>query len=222
MKKTLKIVIVIIVIGVLGFFIFSLTQKNTPESQTGLTSTGTVLGGAFANQNTTSLAGIDDFASALASIKSIAIDTSVFTMPTYKALQDNPITLGSEAVGRANPFAPVGTDAEVGVFPTPAATEVISTNGASISTSTPTAIKKTSAVFEAQAAFDIGPTASIVFAYGTSEALGMTSAPVKIKTPGPVKATIKNLTSGTQYFVQATMTLGESTVSGDIISFTTL
>ena len=225
MNKTLKIVIIVIVLIIAGFFIFSLTQKNAPApTQSGLASTGVVLGGAVANQDTTSLAGLDDFSAALASIRSVSIDTSIFSNPAYKTLQDNPISLGTEVIGRNNPFAPVGTDVDVQVFPVALpTTEIVSTNGASISTGTPTSIKTTSAIFQAQASLDPGSTATIVFAYGTTDALGSVSTPIKIKVSGPVTFAAKKLIAETQYYIQATMTLSDgTTITGDIISFNTL
>ena len=46
----------------------------------------------------------------ISSIKNITIDTSVFQNRAYIALRDYPVTLGSETVGRVNPFAPIGVD----------------------------------------------------------------------------------------------------------------
>lgn len=225
MNKKLKILLLVIVLILAGFFIFSLTQKNIPvPTQSGLSSTGAVLGGEVANKDTTSLAGLDDFSAALANIRSVSIDTSIFSDPTYKTLQDNPIALGTEVIGRNNPFAPVGTDIDTQIFPvnTPT-TETISSNSASISTSVPKNIKKTTATFEAQAALDAGTTATIVFAYGTTDALGLVTTPITVKISGPITSSIKNLTPKTMYYVQATMTLQDgSTIQGDIISFNTL
>lgn len=225
MNKKLKIVILVVVVIIAGFFIFSLTQKNVPApTQSGLSSTGVALGGATAKQDATSLAGLDDFSAALANIRSVSIDTSIFNDPAYKTLQDNKISLGTEVIGRNNPFAPVGTDVEAQVFPTSIpATEVVSSNGASISTGTPTKIQKTTVTLAAQASLDPGTTATIVFAYGDTDALGSVTTPIKIKASGPVTFPLKKLIAGTQYYVQATMTLPDGTTTvGDIISFNTL
>ena len=231
MNKKLKILILIVILAVAGFFIYSLLQKNVPQpTQSGLSSTGAVLGGAAAKQDTTSLAGLDDFSAALASIRTVSIDTSIFADPAYKTLQDNPISLGTEVIGRTNPFAPVGTDTASQAFPlsvpstmTSANTEVVSINGASISTGTPTNINKTTVTLAAQVSLDPGATATIVFAYGDTDALGSVTTPIKIKASGPVNFPLKKLIAGTQYYVQATMTLPDGTTTvGDIISFNTL
>jgi hypothetical protein len=42
----------------------------------------------------------------LRSMEAISIDTELFTLPEYKALVDNPITIQPVPVSRKNPFAP--------------------------------------------------------------------------------------------------------------------
>ena len=44
----------------------------------------------------------------LSQIKQIRLDASLFESPIFKSLEDYSQTIPSEAVGRANPFAPIG------------------------------------------------------------------------------------------------------------------
>jgi hypothetical protein len=225
MNKKLKIILLLAILLGAGFVVFTFLQKapTAPVTQSGLSSSGDALGGAIAKKDITSLAGLDDFSAALANIRSVTIDTSIFTNSVYKTLQDNPISLGTEVVGRNNPFAPVGTDLPDQTFPiTQDQTQVVSANAASISTGVPIKIKKTTAVLVAQAAIDPGATATVVFAYGDTDALGAMSTPIKVKLAGPVTFALKGLKAGTTYFVKATMTIGDITTEGDIISFNTL
>lgn len=44
----------------------------------------------------------------LSQIKQISLDASLFESPIFKSLEDYGQTIPSEAVGRSNPFAPIG------------------------------------------------------------------------------------------------------------------
>lgn len=44
----------------------------------------------------------------LSDIKQIKLDASLFTSPMFQSLEDYSQTIPSEAVGRSNPFAPIG------------------------------------------------------------------------------------------------------------------
>ncbi|MEI6022920.1 MAG: hypothetical protein WCQ32_03740 [bacterium] len=232
MSKRVKITIIVAIIFLVITVIIGVSSSSSSttvanSANTGLSSSGGALGGAVAKTNTTSTVGIDDFSAALASIRSVSIDTSIFNDPAYKTLQDNPVILGTDVVGRVNPFAPVGTDAPdpSTIAPSQNPTQQISANGASITTGDVTKIKTTSAVFSAQPGFDPlakGQKATVVFEYGTTDALGSVTVPIAIKVASPVITTIKKLTPATQYFVRATLVIGDVTVQGDIISFNTL
>jgi len=44
----------------------------------------------------------------LSDIRQIKLDASLFTNPVFQSLEDYGQTIPNEAVGRANPFAPIG------------------------------------------------------------------------------------------------------------------
>lgn len=50
-----------------------------------------------------------DLIALLAELKSIDLDTSILQNQTFLTLQDFSVSLSPEPVGRANPFAPLGT-----------------------------------------------------------------------------------------------------------------
>lgn len=222
-KRAKTFLIIIIILAIIAGAVF-FSKKATPAAtnSTGLASTGDALGGASAKKDTTNTAGVDDFAAALANIKSVSIDTAIFNDPVYKTLQDNPVSLGTDVIGRNNPFAPVGTDApDPAPFVAPQQ-EVVSANGPTITTSDVIGIQKTAAKFGAQVSIDATQNASVVFEYGTTETLGSATAPIKVKASGPVMFAKSKLLPKTQYFVRATMMVGDTTVQGDIIAFNTL
>jgi len=96
-KTTLIIGIIIVVVLGGGWYFYSKGSSSSSTSQLiSSTPSGTEAGvGA-------------DVLSILNSVSSIRIDTSLFSSPAYQSLVDYSITVPSQAVGRPNPFAPVG------------------------------------------------------------------------------------------------------------------
>lgn len=61
-----------------------------------------------------------DLIALLLELRSITLDTSVLSNPTFLTLQDFSVSLAPEPVGRPNPFAPIGVGA--GTTPTSTST----------------------------------------------------------------------------------------------------
>lgn len=217
MSKGVKIFAIVIGIIAILIFVFSRVGSGTPASNDGsLTSTvtnntasSTTLpggGGAVVPSETTS-----NFTSLLSSINSINLDTTIFSNPAYLALRNNPIDLGTAIVGRQNPFAPIGTDVNGSQ----------QTTTLQVQTLAPGKVLATSAEFGALiTASSLSPT-TVVFQYGTSDALGNDTTPVTVSKNGTALFTITGLTPGTTYYVEAVAVQGSITTTGNIMSFTT-
>ncbi len=228
MSKKVKIFGIVIAIIIVLLIIFTYVGNNnattpatTPSSPamatasdttTGLSSSaGTqavVPGGGGA---VTSAMSNDTFTALLSSINSISLDTSIFSNPAYKALRDYPIMLGTAIIGRQNPFAPIGTD----TGSSQAATSV------SVQTLTPSKVLSTSAELGALATTQSTAPTTVVFQYGTSDALGSATSPVNVTKSGTALFTVTGLTAGTSYYVQAVAVQGSTTATGTLMTFTT-
>ena len=209
-----KVKIFVIVIGIIAVLIlaFSYFGNNAPTPSTGLSSTlgtNTIPGGGGP---VASSENISDFSSLLSSINSISLNTSVFSDPAYVALQNNPVVLGSAVIGRVNPFAPIGTDAAA--IAQPSGPMQIQTLAAS-------KITGTSAQFGALISNAAPSPISVVFNYGTSDALGSASTPITVTKNGTALFKATKLTPSTTYYVEAVAVQGSVTTTGTIMSFTT-
>ncbi len=197
---------VIIVIVVAASFLKGKSITPTSPSTNALSSsTGTIpLPGAVTPQNA------DEFSTILSTINHISIDTSLFQNPSYKLLRDVPVSLGSDVVGRSNPFAPIGFDG-----PT--------TNVADVVVQTVQAGKVTGTTAEFAAQITVSDTAptSVVFEYGPTDTFGNATAPATTTKSGTVLMTVTGLTPGTSYYVRAVAVRGGVTTTGNTTSFVT-
>jgi hypothetical protein len=160
---------------------------------------------------TSSNTSADEFSSLLSNIKSINIDTSLFDNTAYKMLRDFPVSLGSDVVGRVNPFAPVGTDSS----------SVGQTEDIFVATLQSGKVTSTTAEFGAQVTLvDTSPT-SIVFEYGVSDTFGIATNPINVNKNGTTLVTVTNLSPETTYYVRAIAVRGSLTTTGNTTSFTT-
>lgn len=93
-KKPLIIVIAIVVIAALGYFYYS---GSTPSTS------GTLISSANANDQAVGaqVLGI------LNQVKTLRIDTALFSDPGYQTLRDHTVPIPPQNVGRTNPFAPI-------------------------------------------------------------------------------------------------------------------
>lgn len=125
-------VIGIVVVG--AYFVFF--NKKTPTNKPALTTST----GAQAKIPTTTAKDAtkpvgQEFLSILLNVKNIKLNDAIFSENAFTALKDSSITLVSEGnEGRANPFAPIGSDALV--TPPPVVPPI--TSGAVDTTLTPT------------------------------------------------------------------------------------
>lgn len=119
MSKTLKKIIIVLVIFALVGVGASLFLGDTDEVTSQLQSLGTGETAAPLTQNATTSSTVADteeinreFISMLLNLQSIKLTDDIFSEPAFEALVDNTVRLnqpGNE--GRPNPFAPIGSDA---------------------------------------------------------------------------------------------------------------
>ncbi|HVY35789.1 MAG TPA: hypothetical protein VG982_00735 [Candidatus Paceibacterota bacterium] len=113
MSKKVKIFAIVVIslaaLIAIGTFLGRKTSSVPTVTSSDLSST---FGAGIASSTTTASNATKggEFAALLSSINSITIDDSIFSNPAYKALRDHPISVGTDIIGRTNPFAPVGTD----------------------------------------------------------------------------------------------------------------
>ncbi|HEY0980279.1 MAG TPA: hypothetical protein VGE18_02630 [Candidatus Paceibacterota bacterium] len=155
----------------------------------------------------------NEFSGLLSSVNSISIDTSIFQNAAYKTLRDYPVMLGTDIIGRINPFAPVGNDA--------AGTGEGTSTVVLVQTLAPGKITTTSAEVGADITVPDTVSTTVVFQYGISDTFGNTTSPVTLTKSGTTLATIIGLAPGTKYFVQAVVVRGSSTTIGNVMTFTT-
>ncbi len=153
---------------------------------------------------------VNEFSSLLSSINSINIDTSLFTNPAYRALRNYPVMLGTDVIGRSNPFAPVGSDSSGG----PQAV-------LEIQTIAPGKVTSTSAEFGALVTLPDSAPVSVVFQYGLNDLFGSATTAVNVTKSGPVLVTVRGLKPGVIYMVQAVAVRGSTTTNANTVSFTT-
>ncbi|MBI3573848.1 hypothetical protein HY090_02255 [Candidatus Kaiserbacteria bacterium] len=92
-----KTVILVIVLVIIAFFAYSYFFTGAPQA---------VLSSQAVSANTA----IDqDLINLLLTLRAIRLDDSLFTNANFQSLQDFSKDLVPEPVGRANPFAPLGS-----------------------------------------------------------------------------------------------------------------
>ena len=96
-KKTLWIGIIIVVVLAGGWYFFSKGSSSPSTSQLIPSTSNDANAAVGAN-----------VLNVLNSVSSIKIDVSFFQTTAYQSLVDYSITVPPQAVGRPNPFAPVG------------------------------------------------------------------------------------------------------------------
>jgi len=118
MSKTVKLILVIVVIVALVIVGSTFISDPTGQNSSGLQSVTT--GGTAApltQSATTNASDVNtqqinrEFVSMLLNLQSIGLNDDIFSEPAFQALRDNTIRLnqpGNE--GRPNPFAPIGID----------------------------------------------------------------------------------------------------------------
>lgn len=202
--KVFAIIILIIAAIVYASTFFDRGNADTPTSPLNSSSKG-----AGISSNTVQKP--SDFSVLLSTIKSIEIDTSIFNNSAYQTLRDYPVILGSDIVGRSNPFAPVGVDEPIGV-----------SNQIQFETLQPAKVTSTTAEFGAQALLSNTNQANVIFEFGTTTLLGSATSPVSLTKNGTVLYTALGLSANTKYYVRAVLSQGGNTTVGDTMTFNTL
>jgi hypothetical protein len=213
MSKKIKIFVIVVLIlaGIIfavSFFSGEKIPANNNNDSPISSTTGIVPLPGIDNSKTKISS--DEFSSLLSSIKSITIDTKLFENPAYKMLRDFPVTLGSDVIGRSNPFIPIGND-----------TRDSSTQDVFVDTLQSGKVTSTTAEFGAQLTLlDTVPT-NIVFEYGTSDEFGNATAPITISKNGTVLVTVTKLLPDTTYYVRAVAARGADLITGNMTTFIT-
>ncbi|MCC7436785.1 hypothetical protein IT402_02850 [Candidatus Nomurabacteria bacterium] len=151
----------------------------------------------------------DEFSKVLSTIKNIVIDTSVLQNPAYILLRDFPVSLGTDSVGRSNPFAPIGVDSPV------------STQETLVQTLQAGKITKTTAEAGAQVSLSSSAPVSVVFEYGTTDTFGSVTPATIVTKNTTVLSTLTGLIPETLYYVRAVAIVGSSTTVANTTSFVT-
>lgn len=96
--QKLKIPAIVIVVIIIGFFVYE-TYFSQSSSTTDL------------QVSTSQTSAQDqDFLNLLLQIKNINLDTSIFQNSAFISLQDDTLPILDQPYGRPNPFAPIGQD----------------------------------------------------------------------------------------------------------------
>lgn len=210
MNKKVKIIL-----GVLGAIVIIivlssvLRSKKTPKvsNPTNLLTSTT---GIVPLPGASGITSADEFSKVLSSIRNITIDTSLFQNHAYIALRDFPVILGTDSVGRVNPFAPIGVDS-----PLPVIQDTI------VQTLQTGKITKTTAEVGAQVTPTSSAPITVVFEYGTTDTFGNVTEPIMVTKSGTVLSTLTGLLAGTTYYTRAVAISGAITTTGNTTSFVT-
>ncbi len=209
MSKKLKSILIFVVILAVVFFAINFLSKSKPKNVPTPNNPLAIDNGSILPASKENVNANDEFSVLLSSIKRINIDTSLFDNKAYKLLRDFPVSLGSEVVGRTNPFAPVGSDLDS------------SPVSLVIQTVQPGKVTATTAELGAQITLpDTVPT-SVVFEYGTTDVFGSATPPVVVTKSSTTLFTISKLNPDTTYFVRAVAVRGSNSTLGGTLSFTT-
>jgi hypothetical protein len=162
---------------------------------------------------TTSFLGDDitsdiSFLATLVSLKTIKIDTILFSNKSFNALQNNTVKIEPVTPGRQNPFAPINSNNGNVVFVS------------NIVTDQPTQITNKTATLNGTVNITNGVT-DTYFKYGTTENLDTITTKVEQSLVGTFIKNVLGLTPKTTYFFKACAKVDNVELCGEIVSFTT-
>ncbi len=213
MNKNIKKIGIIVLILAVAFFIYNyFSQPAETNLQTGISTTGGLSSSVPPAGSVVSVVPtVNEFSTLLTNITNINIDTSILQDPAYKALRDYPVILGTDVMGRPNPFAPIGSDAGL-----PVAT------GISVQTMPAGKITSTSAELGASLTMTQGSMpVSVMIQYGIGDEFNMSTNPVSVTSSNSTVLNIEGLSPNTLYSVRAIAVQGSNTVMGEILTFNT-
>lgn len=149
------------------------------------------------------------FLATLSSLKTIKIDTSLFTNRAFQKLKDNTVKLDEVKTGRPNPFAPI----------TSTATSQ-SVTASVVNTNQPLKVTTNTAILSGTVNnSSVG--VSTYFEYGATPSLGKTTTPVAPSLIGTFITNISGLSSQTVYFYRAVVKVNGKPLYGDVVTFET-
>jgi hypothetical protein len=199
--------LVLLVSGVYIYFSNSLNTEAAISSPLSSTADATTTASNPSNINER-ISADTAFLSTLNSLNKITIDNSLLSSASFLALHDNTVTIVNNGdVGRPNPFAPISG---------------VSTNGpvSLVLTKDASSVTDKSAILNGSNE-GLKGSVSNYFEYGTTPALGKTTAPVTQSLVGTFASKITGLTPKTTYFFRAVVKLNNTPTQGDVMSFTT-
>lgn len=210
--RNIIIAVVVIALGAVGYKLFFAKKQDTSTLQTTSGQATTALPGTSGDAGSVAGAAAagpvgQDLLPILLNVKSIQLDIGIFSSKAFTILQDfnRPIPPDNDP-GRANPFAPLGSDG------LPASAQV--------STSNPSSITATESTLNG-ALTASGTNVNRWFEYGLTANLG-TATPQKIQTTaGAFAEQITGLKPNTTYYVKAVALVGTITVSGNVVTWKT-
>lgn len=207
-KKFLVISTVFIAIGGLYlYFSNDLKSDNLVPIALGssLASTGVTSGGSSLSGDINSDV---SFLTTLVSLKTINIDTTLFSNKSFNSLVDNIVRIEPVTPGRANPFSPIdGSNSGA-------------TTASNIVTDQPTQITSTTATLNGTVNVTNGVT-DTYFKYGTTENLTTTTTKVEQSLVGTFIKSVSGLTPKTNYFFKACAKVNNTELCGEVVSFIT-
>jgi hypothetical protein len=209
-KKVRNFAIIILIIALIIGVLTIIDNSSSTDTATVDNSLVSNKGAGITTQNDgSSQVANDEFSDILASITGLDIDTTIFEDPSFKALRDFPIFLGTDTVGRVNPFAPIGSDAEA-IF-----------SGIQFQTIQPIEVTASSATLVAQINIPGNDDLTAFFEYGLTESFGTSTGPIKFTPNGTASFSVSELLPGKKYYVRSTLASGSDTIAGNTVTFTT-
>ncbi len=97
--KTFIIILILAALGFLGYSYYGSPSSSAPKALSVQTGSGVTDQGLVVGQKTLSL---------LRELDKVKIDHGIFSSAAFQSLQDFGVEIQSEAIGRPDPFAPVG------------------------------------------------------------------------------------------------------------------
>ena len=111
-KKTIKNIILGLVIAICGLIIFAVVNGNSDEEGSTSSLSSLIGSGSFGEikESNTDLANAE-ILRILGSIQNITLDDDIFNNPVFRELEDSRFTIPKPVrIGRPNPFLPIGFD----------------------------------------------------------------------------------------------------------------
>ena len=212
-KNFLIISTIAIVLGVTYSYIINGSSTDVAHGQTNDSSLASSAPVSSTDSTSTSNGQIVSdtaFLATLASLKTIKIDTSLFTDDSFKSLKNNAVAIQPVVAGRINPFAPI-----IGAYNPSNIASV-----PNIVTDLPTEITDKTVVFNGTVNAKTG-VSGIYFEYGPTASMGTIVAVPSQSLVGTFVKNISGFTTKTSYFYRACAKINNISACGSVVTFTT-